>query len=223
MHTDYWEARWASGDTPWQLDKVNPLLQRFLPDLQLPLGSRILVPLCGQTVDLLWLRDQGYQVIGIELSRQSIEGFLQHHELQAETDNFDRSIRYAVPGLDLLCADIFALRAEDIGPVDLVWDRAALVALPAEMRAHYVRRLLALTPARPPVLCWTLEYDQQQMEGPPFAVWPDELEALMGEDVTMTTLLHRDILARSPAFAAAGLKALHERLWLARWNYVNEQ
>lgn len=217
MDTDYWEDRWATGDTPWQLEQVNPLLQRFLPDLQLPVGSRVLVPLCGQSLDMLWLRDQGYEVVGIELAEQSIRGFLQHHDLLAETAAFDWGTRYAVSGLHLLCADIFALEAADVGPVDLIWDRAALVALPAEMRADYVRQLLALTPTRPPLLCWTLEYEQPQMAGPPFSVWLDEVEHLLGDKATVTTLLHRDSLARSPGFREAGVSALHERLWLAQW------
>ncbi|MCH8550370.1 MAG: thiopurine S-methyltransferase [Natronospirillum sp.] len=217
MDTDYWEDRWATGDTPWQLEQVNPLLQRFLPDLQVASGSRVLVPLCGQSLDMLWLRDQGYQVVGIELSEQSIRGFLEHHDLQAEKASFDWGIRYALPGLDLLHADIFALDAVQVGPVDLIWDRAALVALPQAMRADYIRQLMALTPTRPPLLCWTLEYEQQQVAGPPFSVWLDEVERLLGRDAAVTTLLHRDSLARSPGFREAGVSALQERLWLAQW------
>lgn len=216
MQTEFWLERWAAGETPWQLDRVNPLLEAHADRLGLAPGKRVLVPLCGQTLDLLWLRDQGCETVGVELSAQCLDDFLAQHDLAPGVIRIRTDAGYCdqLPGLTLHCADWFDLDAATLGPIDAIWDRAALVALPDTMRPDYVRQLRALTPNRPPLLCWTLEYDQQQMPGPPFSVWPDELETLLGGDYRRETLLHRDALPRSPAFEAAGLTALHERLSL---------
>ncbi len=216
MDPDFWHERWAAGETPWHMDRVNPLMEAHADRLALAPGKRVLVPLCGRTLDLLWLRDQGCEAVGVELSAECLEGFLHQHDLTDAAARVPTPAGHCLnlPGLTLHCADWFDLDAQTLGPIDAIWDRASLVALPQGMRADYAQQLRALTPNRPPLLCWTLEYDQQQMAGPPFAVWPEELNRLMGNDYCRETLLYRDILARSPAFQAAGLTALHERLTL---------
>jgi len=69
----------------------------------------------------------------------------------------------------LCCADFFALRREHVAPAALVYDRAALVALPGPQQGRYLAQLCALMPPAFKGLLVTLEYDQSEMQGPPFA------------------------------------------------------
>ena len=216
MEPDFWIERWARGDTPWQMDRVNPLLQQFLPRLKLPPGRRVFVPLCGGTLDLPWLRGQGLDAVGIDLAEESLRALIEQESLRMERRPVGGMTCYQGDGLTLWAGDFFNLTMDLLGPVDAIWDRAALVALPPVMRVDYARHMLEITgkKSRPPMLCWTLEYDQTLMDGPPFAVGLDELEQLWGHAYRIETLLARDILDRSPAFAEAGLTALGERVTL---------
>ena len=61
-----------------------------------------------------------------------------------------------------------------LGLVDAIYDRAALVALPEEMRNRYTAHLMEITDKAPQLLiCY--EYDQNLMEGPPFSVSNEEI------------------------------------------------
>ncbi len=219
MRAEFWLDRWEQGDTPWQLDRVNPLLQQHLPSLGIEPGARIFLPLCGATLDLGWLRSQGFDVVGVDLAEASLQAVADAEGLERQAAaHVDGLQCFAGEHLTLWCGDYFALTPKQLGRVDAIWDRAALVALPPEMRREYARHMLDLTPDRPPLLCWTLEYEQARMDGPPFSVSADELKQLWGREYRLETLLARDVLSRSPAFAKAGLTALQERLaLLSRW------
>jgi thiopurine S-methyltransferase len=85
--------------------------------------------------------------------------------------------------------DIFDLTQEELGPVNAVYDRAALVALPEETRKKYTRHLTAITNKAPQLLL-CFEYDQSRMAGPPFSITQKEVEAHYGA-VYETILLER--------------------------------
>ena len=79
MHAEFWQARWARSEIGFHLSEVNPYLQRYWPALGLPEGARVLVPLCGKSLDLAWLVGQGYQVVGVELAPRAVEDFFTEH------------------------------------------------------------------------------------------------------------------------------------------------
>jgi thiopurine S-methyltransferase len=68
METEYWLKRWREGRTGWHRPEVMPLLEQHWAALDVPRGSRVLVPLCGKSVDMLWLAQQGMRVLGIDVS-----------------------------------------------------------------------------------------------------------------------------------------------------------
>ncbi|MEA9481868.1 hypothetical protein VC290_16130, partial [Xanthomonas campestris] len=75
MDTDFWLQRWQDGQTGFHQDEVMPLLQKHWPALQLPAHARVLVPLCGKTLDLHWLAAQGHRVLGVEISPLAVTQF----------------------------------------------------------------------------------------------------------------------------------------------------
>ena len=144
MSNQRWKAKWKADDIAFHQPQIHPHLIRFWPRLALPEGATVLVPLCGKSLDLGWLHQQGHRVIGIELSHIAIAAYFAERGLQPQRQRLGRFQRYWAGTLELWCGDLFDLRREDLGEVAAVYDCAALTALPAASRGHYVRQLSSL-------------------------------------------------------------------------------
>lgn len=181
MEPDFWHARWQGKQIPFHEGKANAFLVKHFSRLPVASGARVFVPLCGKTRDIAWLLGEGFRVAGAELSRIAVEELFAELAVVPEVTTDGALTRFSAPGLDIFQGDIFALTPDTLGPVDAVWDRAALVALPKDMRARYAPHLVALTDAAPQLLvCFA--YDQSLLAGPPFSVEPAETRALYGAD-----------------------------------------
>ncbi|NQD55442.1 thiopurine S-methyltransferase [Pseudomonas sp. CM25] len=212
MEPAFWQQRWADNQIGFHQAQVNPYLQQYWPQLQLAPGSRVLVPLCGKSLDLVWLAGQGYRVSGVELSRRAVEDFFREHGLEAEVRQCGVFEVWRSGDLELWCGDFFALRSEDIGDCVGLYDRAALIALPVEMRARYMQALSALLPEGCRGLVVTLEYDQSLLAGPPFSVGDGELRrGFAGWQVV--ELEGVQVIGSSPKFVQAGVSSLLERVY----------
>ncbi|ADC62481.1 thiopurine S-methyltransferase [Allochromatium vinosum] len=215
MDTQFWLDRWDRRETGWHLGEINSHLQEHWPKLGLAHETRVFVPLCGKTLDLVWLVSRGHRVVGVELSRLGIEAFLAEHRLEPRITEQGAVRRYQVDELVLFQGDFFDLRPEHLDDVGAVFDRASLIALPPPMRVRYAEHLRAILPRPVDRLLITLDYDQAQMSGPPFSVQPPEIERLFGVDHHIEPLAEIDALAESPNFRQRGLTALVERVhWL---------
>ncbi len=177
MDAAFWHRRWHKAETAFHQTEVNPWLQRYFPPL-LDGPARVLVPLCGKSLDMLWLVARGCQVLGVELSEIAVQAFFDEQGLEPEICQQGAFQRYRAGALEIWCGDFFALTAADLAHCTHLYDRAALVALPPEMRRRYAAHL-ALLPAGCRGLLITLDYPQQQMEGPPFAVPEPEIRQLL--------------------------------------------
>ncbi|MDO5611463.1 MAG: thiopurine S-methyltransferase [Pseudomonadota bacterium] len=216
MHPDYWKTRWQHGETGWHRQEVMPLLQKHWPALAARAGEQVLVPLCGKTLDMPWLAAQGHPVLGIEISAHGIAAFFDEQGWQAEVSATAHGALHRAGQIAILEADAFALDAETLADYPLVYDRAALIALPAELRRRYVDTLYARLPLGTRALLITLEYPQAEKAGPPFAVSEDEVVALFSPQWQIQRLERRDILAQQPAFIAEGVSALHTAVYRLR-------
>ncbi|HXC65047.1 MAG TPA: thiopurine S-methyltransferase [bacterium] len=169
MEPSFWHSRWQTNNIAFHQPEVNPLLVRHFPTLALPAGARVFVPLCGKSLDLPWLVSQGCRVAGVELSPLAVEQFFFELDVTPVVSVQGALRHYQAPSVDLYTGDLFELTPEILGPVDAIYDRAALVALPLELRRRYTAQLLKLGGGAPQLLA-TYVYDQSQAEGPPFAV-----------------------------------------------------
>ena len=212
MEPAFWQKRWADNQIGFHQAQVNPYLQQFWPQLQLAPGSRVLVPLCGKSLDLAWLAGQGHHVVGVELSRRAVEDFFDEHGLAAEVRQQGGFEVWRSGGVELWCGDFFALQPEDIGDCTGLYDRAAVIALPPQMRARYLQRLSVLLPASCQGLVVTLDYDQALLDGPPFSVGDEELrQGFAGWQVGELEV--RQVIGESPKFLQAGVSSLLERVY----------
>jgi thiopurine S-methyltransferase len=130
VETDFWHNRWENNLTGFHLDEVNPYLKANWTSLNLKAGARVFVPLCGKSLDLIWLAAQGYEVVGIELSPRAVEAFFTENNLTAEHQKIGNLEYWQAEDISLFCGDFFALTTEILGQVDAVYDRASLIALP---------------------------------------------------------------------------------------------
>ncbi|WP_183378807.1 MULTISPECIES: thiopurine S-methyltransferase [unclassified Herbaspirillum] len=213
MHAEFWLERWRDGRTHFHQDKVMPLLQKYWPVLGLPAGSQVLVPLAGKSLDMLWLAAQGHRVLGIELSEVAVEQFFSEHGLHPEKRTLPFGVSYHSDNIELLCADIFAVPPSVFAQCEAVYDRAALIALPPAMRAQYAQQVYAQLPPGYRGMLITLDYPQQQMDGPPFSVPDAEVQALMAAHSQAIVLDQRAILDKEPKFSERGVTRLDTLLY----------
>jgi len=175
MDPSFWHRRWEKNEIAFHEGKANLLLVKYFTELSLAKGRRIFVPLCGKTLDISWLLSNGYRVAGADLSQIAIEQLFMEIGLQPEISTVGEVEQWSANNLDIFVGDIFALSRKMLGPVDAIYDRAALVAFPDEMRTRYSVHLTEITGTAPQLLiCY--EYDQKLMEGPPYSVTSEEVK-----------------------------------------------
>ena len=173
------------------------------------------MPLCGKSRDMLWLAGEGYRVLGVEISPLGVEAFFAENGLSPEISAAPPFRRYRVDELEILCGDFFDLRPHLVSGVTALFDRASLIALPPAMRPTYVRHLHDLLPAKAQVngLLVTLDYEQTEWSGPPFAVTPTEVNDLHGAHFHIQELASLDLLASTPRYQERGLSRMLERVF----------
>lgn len=215
MDAHFWHSRWQNNEIGFHNAEVNPHLRRFWPELGLAPGARVLVPLCGKSVDMLWLREQGYHVVGVELSPLAVEQFFVTAGLEVTVRQNRDLQHWSAAGIEIFCGDLFALDAAQLGPVDGFYDRAALVALPPAMRRDYAGKLASLAGTAEGLLI-SLEYSQPLVDGPPFSVAAEEVAQLLQPDFCVSERNQQLSDDLPPKFRQAGVSALIERVYRLR-------
>lgn len=214
MKREFWLERWERAETGFHQDEVNPWLRRYWRELKVDRGSEVFVPLCGKSLDMVWLREQGCHVLGVELSPVAVQDFFREQRLSAERVSGGLFDNYLASGYCLACGDFFDLGREDMAQVGAVYDRASLVALPPEMREHYARHLADILPAGTRILLVSFDYPQHEMAGPPFAVSEAEVGKLYDQYAEIKLLAREDVLDQNPRFRQRGLSRMEESIYL---------
>jgi thiopurine S-methyltransferase len=203
--TEPWLERWQLGNIGWHEAQGNLSLQQHWHAS----GKRVLVPLCGKTQDLIWLEQQGNEVVGVELSELAVKAFFDENEIAySRVEGVLDAYVARERAITIFCGDYF--RFSD-GPFDAHYDRAALIALPADLRPAYIQhtRSLLSTDAAQMVIC--LEYDESIATGPPFSVPATELLGYWPD--LQRVAAHDDLENGPPKFREAGLTELVEVVW----------
>lgn len=210
MDPSFWHQRWEKNEIGFHEGKPNPLLVKYFHELSMAKGRRIFVPLCGKTLDISWLLSHGYRVAGAELSQLAIEQLFIELGMQPEIMTVGNVEQWSANNLDIFVGDIFELSGKMLGPVDAVYDRAALVAFPEDLRNRYTVHLTEIANKSPQLLI-SYEYDQRLMEGPPFSVSNEEVHRHYATTYDLTFLAGMDV--------AGGLKGkgpAKEDVWLLK-------
>lgn len=197
MDPDFWKGRWEQGQIGFHQAEVNRHLVEHWPALGLRPDEAVLVPLCGKSLDMWWLRDGGHPVLGVELSALAIRDFFATAGVTPATSRTGRFEVSEAKGVRILQGDFFDLRAEDLRDVRAVYDRAALIALPPNLRLAYGRSLSAKLPKNVRMLVICLESDKAGVGGPPFSVEEKEVRELY-EPAFRVEVMHRGPFEEAP-------------------------
>ncbi len=216
MEPQFWLERWEKSEIGFHQQEINRALQSRWPALGLPRGATVFVPLCGKSRDMVWLRDQGHSVLGIEFIRIAVRDFFAENGMTPKISPPPRFERWEANGITVLCGDFFDLTAEDLKEVRAIYDRASLIALPPVMRPRYVAKLDEIAPSGVPCLLITVSYPQEQMPGPPFAVTEQEVRTLYAGKFEVELLTTQDILSRDSGFRRRGLTQMVGQVYRLR-------
>jgi thiopurine S-methyltransferase len=217
MNPDFWLTRWSRHEIGFHQSRVNEYLTRFWPALGVERQSVVFVPLCGKTLDMRWLQEhEGHPVLGNEIARSACTEFFDEWGVQPTASKQGSFEAFEARGVKILCGDFFALRPEDVANVAAVFDRAALIALPPEMRVAYAAKLQTILP-RAPILLVAPDYAQHEMSGPPFAVGEAEIRTLFARR-TVECIAEVDVTnaPENARFRQRGVTHLGERVFIIR-------
>jgi len=210
MEADFWHKKWEINEIGFHITEANPLLVKYFPALDLKKTNRVFVPLCGKTLDIGWLLSNGYRVVGAELSKTAIEQLFQGLGIEPIISMIDSITHYSGDNIDIFVGDVFLLTKDLLGPVDAIYDRAALVALPELMRERYTAHLATITNNAQQLLI-SFDYDQNAMAGPPFSISNEEIKRHYDSIYHVNQLGSHDV--------AGGLKGIckaNENVWLLK-------
>ena len=214
MDKGFWLDRWQAGDIGFHEGQANTLLTQHWGQLGLRPPARVFLPLCGKTRDIHWFLSQGYAVVGVEFSAQAVHELFAELNLHANVRELGALDLYQAPGLDIYLGDIFALDAAQLGPIDAIYDRAALVALPTQTREAYARKLQDLAASAVQFLI-SFAYDQSAIPGPPFSVPLADIKHLYGDSYAVQALAERRVAGglkgQQPALEQAWMLQPHAR------------
>ena len=212
MEPDFWRQRWREGRIGFHRADELPSLVRHWPSMALADASTVFVPLCGTSRDMAWLAAQGHRVVGVELVGDALLAFFEAEGLTPESVTISTEggslVRHHAGPYTLFEGNLFDLDAAMLGDVAAIFDRAALVALPPDLRRRYVAHLDRIAPMAEQLLV-CLEYGEGEHEGPPFSVDADEVNALYG--AARAKALSRQVLPKDDG--PAGVTVLTEAVY----------
>lgn len=216
MQAEFWHERWQKNQIGFHQANINVHLEQFWPQLKLAQGAPVFVPLCGKSLDMLWLRAQGYPVLGIELSAIAVRDFFAENQLTPTVTQQGKFERWEADGLVILLGDFFDLTQADLAQCGAVYDRASLIALPPAMRPSYAEHFLKIVPTSNSVLLITVEYDQTVAKGPPFSVSEQEVSSYYANTYDIQLITTVDALDEFSGFRNKGITALDEHVFLLK-------
>jgi thiopurine S-methyltransferase len=209
MDHDFWRERWAQGQLGFHRLDTNPMLERFWPALEAPQG-RVLVPLCGKSLDLDWLAGRGHEVVGVEFVAAAVDAYFAERAITPLRSDVDGVSTRHHAGVSLVIADFFRVRAEVTGVCDAVYDRGAFVAIAPEDRGRYVQTVRSLL--RPGARVLLVNFAHDLGTGPPHSIAPEEIRALW-HDFAFELHYEHDILHEEPRFRERGATRFVEQVW----------
>jgi thiopurine S-methyltransferase len=210
MDQNFWAARWEQNDIGFHKQQVHHALIHHYNRLNLQPGDTVLIPLCGKSVDMIWLHQQGLQVLGTEFSPIAIKTFFDENRLKPARRSGKRFDHYTAERVKLLCGDHFALQPSDLSGTFAVYDRAALVALPPDLRRRYAALLTRLLTPTARILLVSYDYNQNEINGPPFSVPEAEISDLFGSDFAIELLDRQDVTESHQTLKARGVTKIDE-------------
>ncbi|MBL7003324.1 MAG: thiopurine S-methyltransferase [Gammaproteobacteria bacterium] len=209
MQIKDWNHRWENQMIGFHENQANYHLTRYLDQFSIAKNATVFVPLCGKSLDLIWLSQHGYQVIGIECSPKAVVDFFTEQNLSYETHQQGKLVAYTSSNITIYQGDFFDLTEDHLKQCDLIYDRASFVAFTPAQWDQYILHLSTWFGDSTQLFLVTLEYDQNSMNGPPFSV-PDKAVRNYYKEKSIAILEQLDVIDEGPKWRKSGLTSLLE-------------
>lgn len=158
-NSEFWEDRWTSEQTGWDIGSAAPALVEYFKTIK-NRDAFILIPGCGNAYEAEWLVENGYSnVYLIDIAPSAIEKV--------------RKRIPALPGNQLICGDFFSV---EIPKFDYIIEQTFFCAIDPSFRLQYSRRMFE-TLKTDGVLAGLL-FNCTFEGGPPFGGSEEEYRAL---------------------------------------------
>lgn len=214
MEPSFWHEKWDLKQIGFHQPQINEFLLKYWSRLSLEPSAEVFVPLCGKSLDMCYLAEQGHSVLGCELNQIAVEDFFKENNLPVNRQTHGEHQVYSTEQVSLIQGDIFTLANESTHSINAFYDRAALIAWPEAMRQQYAKKLAELIPVGVKGLLVTLDYDQSALNGPPFAVSPQWIETHLAADFEVELLECADVLADNQRFVKKNVPWLNEAAYV---------
>lgn len=211
MDATFWHNCWERNSLGFHQEDVHPFLEKYLAPQLSNAQSHVFVPLCGKSLDMFWLAEH-MRVTGAELSEIACRDFFQEQQINYRVDDKGRFKVFSFEEISLYQGDFFQLKPEDINAVDWIYDRAALIALPYTLQQRYVDHLLSFLPPQATLCLISLEFPQDELQGPPFATFSEDIIKLFS-GCTVNCIAENELEDKKFAQRTFNVSKLVERLY----------
>lgn len=215
MDKPFWIKRWENGEIGFHLPVSNPLLEKHFSHCSLTSDTQIIVPLCGKSLDLLWLAQLGNHTIhGIEICQIAVNDFFSENKLKFDSKNEANFQVHTSSNINISCGDFFQFKLTAAHAPVVIYDRASMVALPLHLRKKYHQKLHDLTKLGDQIFLCTFVYPQERLSGPPFSVSNDEIDEHYSQHFDIQKIYTGDVSPLSPKFIKNGVEQVSENVLL---------
>ena len=184
---EFWHNRWHTQQIGWHRAVYNDMLLKHWPTINAAENSKVMVPLCGKSLDMLWLAEQGYSVVGLEMVEKAIQDFFAENDLEYTSKITENHTEYSSQNITIYQGNVLDIVSGKID-ADAWYDRAAMIAIDPSTRQSYVEQLRSQTKPGAVGLLITFAYPQEQMAGPPFALYDEHVFDLFHDGFTVECL-----------------------------------
>ncbi|XP_013388873.1 probable thiopurine S-methyltransferase [Lingula anatina] len=190
---DGWIGAWERNSTRWHMPNVNCFLEEFLDVLLAgKKAAKILVPLCGKTIDMKWLADLGHTVIGVDGAEKAATEFFTEQNIAYKVEPCDAIQGTLCCSMDnkirIYVGDFFKFNQDFEGQFDAIWDRASLVAIDESDRLQYVNILNSVLKPGCHCLIEAMDFIPSEKSGSPHAIPLECVRELFGNDYNVKLL-----------------------------------
>ncbi|XP_029834896.2 probable thiopurine S-methyltransferase [Ixodes scapularis] len=190
---DYWSNRWETGNTPWNRPDIHPLLTAHENEvLANKRDAQVFIPLCGKAKEVKWFYDRGHRVAGLEYVEKTARQFFEENKLPYEEATCPvincKILQTVDKRLRIFVCSVFDLKKESVGPVDIIWDRGALVAVNKEDRSRYISVMRPLMSPDCTYILISVVHDDDSYTGFPTSIPDDTVRELFGKEMKITKM-----------------------------------
>jgi len=172
MKLEDWNQRWVDKRTGWHRGEVNPTLEKYFPSSEKP---TCFFPLCGKTLDMIWVAQKGCQVRGAEFSQLAIDQFFEENKIANKEEN--AFIQSTESSFDIALKQGDFFEYPDNQKFELIFDRGSMVAVNPKDREKYAQKIKTLLKSDGKVLLSAISRDEEHLKnGPPFHLTVDDVK-----------------------------------------------